>query len=151
MTDQQKQPLIIHLVILARSGGSQHQPPLISHLWLASSCFPSFHIQSYVAMFRLNCLFTQALEDSRRKIARDYSGNMARYKLHLNCLHPLLILYNIIMSACDNFCPCVLINHWLEHSLSHLRVISCAKLVCRWQFTKTQSMSSFYSAYQVSS
>ena len=149
MTDQQKQPLIIHLVILARSGGSQHQPPLIT---VVCGQLPQLsYSRSYFAMFRLNCLFTQALEDSRRKIARDYSGNMARYKPHLNCLHPLLILYNIIMSACDNFCPCVLINRWLEHSLSHLRVISCAKLVCRWQFTKTQSMSSFYSAYQVSS
>ena len=149
MTDQQKQSFNYsfgHTCTvrgLPTSAAVDH-----SRLWLAS---PAFIFTVLCSMFRLNCLFTQALQDSRRKIAKDYSGNMARYKLHLNCVHPLLILYNIIMSAYDNLCPCVLINRWLEHSLSHLRAISCAKLVYRWQFTKTQSMSSFYSAYQVSS
>ena len=78
---------------------------------------------------------------------------MARYKLHLSCVHPLLVLkhlINIIMSASDDLCPCVLINRCVEHSVwSHVRAISCAKLIRLCQFTKTQSMSSFYSLYNI--
>ena len=54
------------------------------------------------------------------------------------------------MSASNNLCPCVLINRFVEHSVwSHVRAISCAKLIRLCQFTKTQSMSSFYSLYNI--
>ena len=55
------------------------------------------------------------------------------------------------MSASDNLYSCVLINRCLEHSLSNVLVISCAKLIRFSQFTKTQSrvLSARLSEFQV--